>query len=67
VPGFPTLIVTILFLGGLQLMAIGVVGEYVGRMFIESKQRPLYLIDQYLPPTVVKDSHSTSTKNSTCL
>jgi len=50
VPGFPTLIVTVLFLGGLQLMAIGVVGEYIARLFIESKQRPLYLIDEYLPP-----------------
>jgi glycosyltransferase involved in cell wall biosynthesis len=45
VQGFPTLVVSILFLGGLQLMAIGVLGEYVGRLFLESKRRPLYLID----------------------
>jgi glycosyltransferase involved in cell wall biosynthesis len=50
VTGFPTLIITILFLGGLQLMASGVIGEYLGRMFVESKNRPLYLVDQYLPP-----------------
>lgn len=50
VPGFPTLITTILFLGGLQLMASGVIGEYLGRMFIESKNRPLFLVDQYLRP-----------------
>ncbi len=50
VSGFPTLIITILFLGGLQLMASGVIGEYLGRMFVESKNRPLYLVDQYLPP-----------------
>ncbi|HWP00855.1 MAG TPA: glycosyltransferase family 2 protein [Methylococcus sp.] len=45
VQGFPTLVVSILFLGGLQLLAIGVLGEYVGRLFLESKRRPLYLID----------------------
>lgn len=48
--GFPTLIVVISFLGGLQLMAIGVLGEYVGRLFVESKQRPLYLVDEYRAP-----------------
>jgi len=49
VAGFPTLIVSILLLGGLQLMATGILGEYIGRLFIESKQRPLYLIDEYAP------------------
>lgn len=44
--GFPTLIVTITFLGGAQLMATGLLGEYVGRLLIESKQRPHYLIDE---------------------
>lgn len=52
VSGFPTLIITILVLGGTQLMAIGVLGEYLGRLFCESKKRPLYLIDEYLPPLV---------------
>lgn len=47
--GFPTLIVTILFLGGLQLMAIGILGEYLGRLFMESKRRPLYLLEDYRP------------------
>lgn len=51
VPGFPTLIVTVLLLGGLQLMAIGILGEYLGRLFMESKQRPLYLVDEYRPAT----------------
>jgi polyisoprenyl-phosphate glycosyltransferase len=50
VRGFPTLIVTILLLGGLQLMAMGILGEYLGRLFMESKRRPLYLLDQYHPP-----------------
>lgn len=51
VPGFPTLIVTVLFLGGLQLMAVGVLGEYVARLFMESKRRPLYLLEDYKPPS----------------
>lgn len=47
VPGYPSLMVVMLFLGGLQLLAIGVVGEYLGRMFIEIKQRPLYLLNRH--------------------
>jgi glycosyltransferase involved in cell wall biosynthesis len=43
VAGFPTLLTTMLFLGGIQLLAIGVLGEYLGRLFAESKQRPHYL------------------------
>lgn len=43
-PGFPTLLVAILFLGGVQLLSVGILGEYIARIFNEVKQRPPYLI-----------------------
>ena len=43
VPGFPTLLTAILFLGGIQLMAIGLLGEYISRTYLESKKRPIYI------------------------
>jgi glycosyltransferase involved in cell wall biosynthesis len=49
VPGYSSLMVVILFLGGFQLVTIGVIGEYLGRIFNESKNRPLYLIERCLP------------------
>ena len=60
-PGFPTLIIAVLVLGGAQLMAIGLLGEYLGRLFIEAKKRPLYLIDEYIPPHAYA-KHSQETK-----
>jgi dolichol-phosphate mannosyltransferase len=45
-PGFATLIVSIFFLAGIQLITLGVIGEYVGRIFEEAKQRPLYVLRQ---------------------
>lgn len=47
VQGFPTLISVILFLGGTNLLAIGVLGEYVGKIFNEAKNRPTYLVREY--------------------
>ncbi|MDQ0039322.1 hypothetical protein [Variovorax boronicumulans] len=49
VHGFPTLIVSMLFLGGLQLLCMGMLGEYVARIFTETKGRPIYLIDVHEP------------------
>lgn len=44
VPGFASLLVAVLFLGSLQLISIGVLGEYIGRIYLESKQRPTYIV-----------------------
>ncbi|MXQ14501.1 glycosyltransferase [Microvirga makkahensis] len=43
-PGFPSLIISIMFFSGIQLMSLGIIGEYVGRIFAEVKRRPLYVV-----------------------
>ena len=47
IKGYPTLLSVIIFLGGIQLLSLGVIGEYLGRIFNEVKNRPLYLVEKY--------------------
>ncbi len=54
VAGFPTLFVSVAFLGGIQLIGLGVIGEYLGRVFNETKNRPLYFVNAVYEP----DTHA---------
>ena len=46
VPGYPSLLCFLLFIGGLILMCLGILGEYIGRIYIESKARPIYIASE---------------------
>jgi polyisoprenyl-phosphate glycosyltransferase len=72
VPGFPSLIVSVMFFSGIQLVFLGVIGEYVGRIFAEVKERPLYIVAERIgegPSPVVaseaKQSSATSRRTET--
>lgn len=56
VKGYPSLMVVLLFLGGGQLIGIGVLGEYLGRMFNETKNRPLYFLNEHRPSALGRDA-----------
>jgi glycosyltransferase involved in cell wall biosynthesis len=60
VPGFASLIVSITFFGGVQLLSLGILGEYIGRIFAEVKRRPLYLIEERVGLTPVAQDELSS-------
>ena len=47
VRGYPTLLIIILFLSGIQLLTVGILGEYIGRIYTETKRRPAYIVREY--------------------
>ena len=53
--GFNTLIIIVLFMGGVQMISLGIIGEYIGRIFTETKNRPLYLVEEFHKAKVAHD------------
>lgn len=55
--GYPSLVAVITFLGGIQLLSIGIVGEYLGKVYMETKQRPIYLAEEVIESRQAKTDH----------
>lgn len=56
VPGFPTLVVSVMFFSGIQLIFLGIIGEYIGRIFAEVKRRPLYIVAEEIGGPEAKEA-----------
>ena len=61
VPGYASLLCISLLLGGIQLIALGLIGEYIGRIFMEVKNRPLYFVDEYSNSKVMEKVYEVET------
>ena len=64
VPGFPSLIISVMFLSGAQLISLGIIGEYIGRVYDEVKARPLYLVAEEIRSNVDGDGELRETRNA---
>jgi dolichol-phosphate mannosyltransferase len=60
VPGWTLLFIGMMFLGGMQMLSIGIAGEYIGRIYTEVKQRPLYLVREVLSQAIRRDTARTT-------
>lgn len=65
VAGYPTLLTVMLFLGGMQMLALGIIGEYLGQIFYESKHRPIYLVDEIDGKRMIYTPRPPSTERNT--
>ena len=51
VPGWSSILISVWFVGGVQMIALGIIGEYIGKIYMEAKQRPRFIVEQFLNDT----------------